>query len=557
MVASVNLNQLNNLTATSTQTQQAVTATTQQMETLFQTTNVNQQNNAQEAAAPTTLAGINDEIAVCKAKIEQYQNQLADINEKIEQLTKIQETWYDRQGNAQDIYDTKNTELNNYQTQLSNTLLQAMDSSGTVSRTYQSEVQTAVNAAVNEYKSGSNPNANFQQILMSKLGAVGGLDTSSIEAHLSAADSIGGAINNLVGSIGSVVDELNTINTNLTEIESQLSALNNQRIGLQNGINVQEAKITNLQAQRTPIIDAIIQKYKAPFNGGDPATWGNPQVQSLAKFLEAGEMNDMTKDETLKVLGSCFGSAIGVNGNNVAVPFGHDGQATATFASLTAKLQSLYSDLNVQGVNQSVSVSRTDPIGFKSGNTTFDFVADKNKDGIFNDKNEFLGAKNGWAEMLELDTNKDGLISGTELDKLMVLSRSKDSGINNISSASSLGIKNIDLNSYQAQNTKDANNNILAGTFKVDYKNQSIQGTQTLDTDEYLQRNFGHIFGMSVMPKKSDISSVQKLSSEIDDSYIKASMTASEEINLFKANIMKDLDITKDYEKRLYKEDRK
>ena len=48
-----------------------------------------------------------------------------------------------------------------------------------------------------------------------------------------------------------------------------------------------------------------------------------------------------------------------------------------------------------------------DPIGYTDSNgNTFDFVIDRNNDGVFNNASEFLGAIGNWSEMEKLD--KDG-----------------------------------------------------------------------------------------------------------------------------------------------------
>ena len=189
-----------------------------------------------------------------------------------------------------------------------------------------------------------------------------------------------------------------------------------------------------------------------------------------------------------KYIGANFSNAIKVDNNgNVKVPNGHDTESTQVFADLCVELQKKAPDTQIE---------RTDPIGFKADGWKFNFINDKNKDGKFNGKEEFVGAQKGWDELLQFDTNKDGLLNGKELNSLQTLA-TKD-GQSKIASAADLGIKSIDLNSFSKKNELDVNNNILAGTFNVDYKGKNVEGQQTLDTNEFLNKTYGNAFGMNI-----------------------------------------------------------
>ena len=141
-------------------------------------------------------------------------------------------------------------------------------------------------------------------------------------------------------------------------------------------------------------------------------------------------------------------------------------------------------------------VSRTDPIGFKTAaGARIDFFMDSDGDGALSNEMEFLGASNGFAEMSALDTNGDSTVSYDELKnaknlKVVVTGADGTQSVKDIADVFKSG-DSIDLSSYAADGNKmEGTDNILAGTFNLNFGGQTIQGYNTLDTLDYLDKNY-------------------------------------------------------------------
>ena len=132
-----------------------------------------------------------------------------------------------------------------------------------------------------------------------------------------------------------------------------------------------------------------------------------------------------------------------------------------------------------------------DPIGFTSNGTTFDFFVDKDNNGDLSNANEFLGAENGFNEVLKLDTNSDGLVDNKELENANIkVVKTDTNGKQSIVDVSQVlqDEDGIDISSYQAKNEIMDNGNLLQGIFDMKYQGQTLDdaGYQTLDKMEWL-----------------------------------------------------------------------
>jgi|GEM_PF-4959191 len=131
-----------------------------------------------------------------------------------------------------------------------------------------------------------------------------------------------------------------------------------------------------------------------------------------------------------------------------------------------------------------------DPIGFEANGKKFDFVEDENKNGIFDGPSEFVGADTGWADFTKYDKNNNGIIEGDELNDLNVLVQNEQTGEHEITSAKKAGIFKIDLTSFQRKDSINEYGNILAGEFKLIFNDKEITGSQTYDTEAYLNKHY-------------------------------------------------------------------
>lgn len=157
-----------------------------------------------------------------------------------------------------------------------------------------------------------------------------------------------------------------------------------------------------------------------------------------------------------------------------------------------------------------------DPIGFntKDGKKVT-FIDDENKNGHFDGLEELAGIDNDFLDLDQysvLDSEGKKVITGDKLKELMVLVENPD-GTSELVSAEEAGIKCIYLDNnkefkvvdgkvfdadgkelvgYKSVGGKilDPDGNILGSTFKVVYENETITGTQTYDSEEYLNARY-------------------------------------------------------------------
>ena len=138
---------------------------------------------------------------------------------------------------------------------------------------------------------------------------------------------------------------------------------------------------------------------------------------------------------------------------------------------------------------------RCDPIGFTDEEgVRYDFFVDEDNDGNVTNENEFLGAENGFNEMINADADGDKKVTAKELDEKNVkVVVTKADGTQEIKNASDVlkESDSVDLSSYKAQNTEMDNGNALLGTFSVNMGGKSLDtGYQTMDTLDWLDDNF-------------------------------------------------------------------
>ncbi|MCR4881322.1 MAG: hypothetical protein K6A44_05155 [bacterium] len=140
-----------------------------------------------------------------------------------------------------------------------------------------------------------------------------------------------------------------------------------------------------------------------------------------------------------------------------------------------------------------------DPMTFKNNGQTFHFISDNDNDGVFDGASEFLGAQNGWDEMVAYDTNGDGKVSGDELKNLKLVATNDENGQFTFMSAAEAGINEIDLSSYVDTEEKQVNGDVLQGTFDIKMNDGSvIQAQQTDDAAKNIQMNYANLFGTEI-----------------------------------------------------------
>lgn len=160
----------------------------------------------------------------------------------------------------------------------------------------------------------------------------------------------------------------------------------------------------------------------------------------------------------------------------------------------TAEMESLEAQMIEESANcVDESCQRTDPIGFETDGKKYDFFVDKDDNGLLSNEQEFLGAEDGWQEMVELDTNGDGKVDKDELEESdLKVVITDESGKQSVADAAEVFGEedSIDLGSYNELNQEMDNGNALLGTFGLTFGGEEIEGYNTLDTLEWLDDNY-------------------------------------------------------------------
>lgn len=201
---------------------------------------------------------------------------------------------------------------------------------------------------------------------------------------------------------------------------------------------------------------------------------GNSKMSQVIRNM----MNAESKMDTLKAYVAQMGSLIKENA-----------QLSDQVSLKAADLTQLKAELSAE---DDPDCQKCDPIGFTSGSSRYDFFVDKDSDGKLSNEKEFLGAQDGWNEMVALDKNGDGKVTKDEMSGLKMVVTNAD-GTQSIQNASELFSDNdaINLKSYEAVNQDMSNGNTLLGTFDLTFNGQEIDdGYNTLDKIDWLDNNY-------------------------------------------------------------------
>lgn len=170
-----------------------------------------------------------------------------------------------------------------------------------------------------------------------------------------------------------------------------------------------------------------------------------------------------------------------------------------------------------------------DPIGFEFNGNTYDFIVD---DGNFDSTSDFLGAKDQWAAMKELDTDGNNIVDVNELQSANIKLVDENGRVQDISKLFGSSFS-VDLNSYEANShnnvfyqgidsfSDDDNDGIanqkLLGTFNVNINGQTVKGYNTLDDKDWL----GKKFGISTSSQESE-NPINNLNADLQSHFSKA-----------------------------------
>ena len=270
---------------------------------------------------------------------------------------------------------------------------------------------------------------------------------------------------------------------------------------------------------------AIYRKFEDSFGKVEGAVQRDDlQVAEMDKAIKNDKIvtemknNNFSWKETAYTLTRLWpGGGIGytLGEKEVTLPIGDD-KSKGTYDALEAEIKKNYPDVKInRGASDETvkdEVKHTDPVGFHVGDNSYEFVIDRNQDGVLNDFTEMVGANgtDGMEEMALFDTNKDGHINGDELKNVLVLNTEHTNRDYEFLTAEQLGIKDIDLSSFteKTQSRGDAggeedflniNNSLITGTFNITMNNgKNAEGYQKFVTDEYMSAVYDPILGENV-----------------------------------------------------------
>ena len=176
--------------------------------------------------------------------------------------------------------------------------------------------------------------------------------------------------------------------------------------------------------------------------------------------------------------------------------------------------------IDVDNTDDDTPPQRTDPLTFVDGDTEYAFIIDRDSDGRFDGKNEFLGGDSSktWLDDLKsLDADGNGILEGDELKELRILkSKIKDNDTVDkngnattetttigyeYTNAKDLGIESInlqDLENKVNQNTgrTDVNNSaVFSDSFSFTLNGKEVTARRKDDTDEYMNTVYGNTYG--------------------------------------------------------------
>ncbi len=353
-------------------------------------------------------------------------------------------------------------------------------------------------------------------------------------------------------------------------------------------LKFEEGKMT-IPYGHDPKSKKIFTKIKSFYAGiennyqGQPNTWNkeagntissNKQLESLAKNYDK-TLNVMAQDPKFTFKEAMYAlfdkdkglfKDCGINfdleesvkegGPSYSINLAGDKETAKMYKSLAKKIKDIWgvgaarsADFEQIPENKA-KVKRSDPITFKDGNNEFAFIIDRDKDGTFSGKDEFLGAKEGtsWLDDLKsLDKNGDGKLTGDELKNLKLLGsqytdnketknnkegylREETTNIEySLTDAQSLGIEEIDLNNLEDKVNSTTGKTDINGSelfndsFSFNLNGKEVNAQRKDDTDLFMETVYSKAYGKNYKIGFSD-SQAQEI---IDKSYFETKVITS------------------------------
>lgn len=471
--------------------------------------------------------------ATIERQIRDLEALLDDIQAEIDKV-------YEQQKNASE-------EMRGLVNDLNQESYQASKQADAMEKEQQDLVTSATDKAYNMYMKGEITKEEIPFQISKELAKGNAPGGAALESHLNAMDYKGQKITSISNKIAGILDSINEFKAKYQTTQTSLNLLqklkaevpkHKERPDIQQ--NVQKPVFTPSQEA---LGDKLIDKFKMERTVGvgdksaatdalkDALGTGtvddarkaeldamSPEAKAAAvencdlekySALELMYMSGMDVNQAGYAIGHIFrGCAIGYEAEEgaaqgkIVVPIGHDGVADV-FRELESQYKTLWGGEVERGnMNENGDKGGADPIGWREGDTNFLFTIDRNGDGKFNGPEEFVGAENGWNEMIAADANSDGTLTAEEMatagfsvmENNQALTGGGTYGWNGVVES---GVGSIDLNSYkemEAIKSENLNGNTRKAEFTMTVNGENVLGKQTENQEAYNDLFYSHTY---------------------------------------------------------------
>lgn len=468
--------------------------------------------------------------------------QIRDLKALLDEIQAQIDELYNQQKNA-------NEEMNGLVNDLNQESYQASKQADRNVKEQQDLVSAATDEAYNKYMKGDIEKEEIPLYIASALAKSNAPGGAAMESHLTAMDAKGQKITNLSNKIANMLDSLNEFKAKYKTTEASLGLLEKLKAMAPKHKERADIQQTTQRPYYSPsqeaMCDKFIDKFKVAAGGGDKNSSANPAVVELGNALNgsgtvvdetrkaeldamtpeakaaAVEEADLSKYSALELMyisgmdatqaayaiHHIFGNAnIGYNAQNgrLSVPYGHDGASTKIYDDLVTQYGTLWgeTDRDEKPTDKPETPVRTDPIGWREGDTNFLFTIDRDGDNQFDGPEEFVGFEQGWAEMTAADANKDGTLTADEMttagfrvmEANQALTNGGTYGWNGVKES---GVESINLSSYkeiEALKAENVNGNTRNGEFQMTVNGKAVLGKQTENAEAYNDLFYGHTY---------------------------------------------------------------
>ena len=313
----------------------------------------------------------------------------------------------------------------------------------------------------------------------------------------------------LLEALGEDPEEISSAKDKLNDLKAQIEQIDSEITTLEYKINREQEEIEKEIAaaidESTEIAEEQKEEAKNAVNSALSAYTSSKGEMTYEEFQEMlkGDLDEIAGNADSKISSVVLQM---INCNDKMTELTSDiknlGDLYQKKSDLQNQASEAESELNSLIEDQKNNISSADkdanmvdPIGFTHENTRYDFFVDKDNNNDLSNESEFLGAENGFMELINLDTNKDNKVDAAELaqsDIKVVVTNGN--GSQTIKDAKDVFENDdfIDLASFTEKNTTLSNGNQLVGTFDVQFDDTLLddKGYQTLDNVDWLNENY-------------------------------------------------------------------